>query len=216
MTSRTRRLIFGMPPLGVALVVLIATTALMSGIAIALLMQDRDVARNERDAVAGQSQELVDCVRDPDTTDCAAEAEELDDTIDEVAQGDPGPAGAQGPVGPQGLQGAAGQTGPQGPRGFIGPVGPAGPPGDDGDAGSAGAVGQQGPQGEPGATGPAGEPGPPGPAGDPGQDGRDGTAQPGTYTCPDGQYVAGLTVGDAGAVFLDCRPLPADPAPITP
>lgn len=42
MTSEKRRLILGMPPLGLALVIMIAIAALMSGVAIALLLNGRD------------------------------------------------------------------------------------------------------------------------------------------------------------------------------
>lgn len=199
---REQRLILGMPPVGFALVVMIAVAALTSGIAIALLMDGRDQARTERDVVLGQAQELVDCVKDPLTTDCQAEAEQAEETIDEVAQGEPGPAGATGPQGVQGLQGIPGPQGIRGPRGFIGPVGPSGP------RGAVGATGDDGAQGPAGA---AGAVGPQGPQGEPGPPGRDGTAQVGTYSCPDAQYVAGFSVGDAGFVTLDCRHLPTPP-----
>ncbi|GEP40470.1 hypothetical protein NPS01_41330 [Nocardioides psychrotolerans] len=82
MTPEKRRLILGMQPMGIVLVALIALT---SGIAIALLLDGRDTAHTERDVVAGQSQELVDCVKDPDTPDCDPEADQVEETIDEVA-----------------------------------------------------------------------------------------------------------------------------------
>jgi hypothetical protein len=123
----------------------------------------------------------------------------------------------------------AGKPGPAGPTGGFGPPGPAGPPGQNGANGKTGnpgqnGVGQPGAAGANGSNGPPGQdstvPGPQGPQGPPGQDGKDGqdstvpgpqgppgTAHPGTYTCPDGEYVAGLTVTEVGAVVLNCRPL---------
>jgi hypothetical protein len=60
-----------------------------------------------------------------------------------------------------------------------------------------------------------------GPQGDAGVDGKDGadgrpgTAKPGTYSCPDGEYVGGFTVADDGAVTLSCR-APTPPPVIDP
>jgi hypothetical protein len=96
--------------------------------------------------------------------------------------------------------------------------------GEAGDRGQAGVdsttPGPQGPQGE------QGEPGQdstvPGPTGPPGQNGADstvpgpqgirgpqGTAKPGTYACPDGEFMTGFTVDVEGAVKLACQ----DPIP---
>jgi len=58
-----------------------------------------------------------------------------------------------------------------------------------------------------------GEDGTDGTNGTNGTDGKDGTATPGTYTCPDGQVVAGFTVSVGGAVTLDCRDIPGQPNP---
>lgn len=120
-------------------------------------------------------------------------------------------------------------TGPvliEGPTGPAGPPGPPGVPGLDGADGDPGRVGPRGPAGTPGATGPAGAdstvPGPPGPQGPPGPAGPtgpagpQGTARAGTYTCPDGEYVRGLTIGDGGVVTLQCAPLPAPGASANP
>lgn len=119
-------------------------------------------------------------------------------------QGLPGRPGVAGPRGPQGTPG---------PRGATGDEGPPGPgPSDEQVAravgfycGSNGCVGPAGPQGE---TGPAGPAGPEGPAGPPGPPGAPGTAVPGSYACPEGEYVAGLQIADDGAVTLVCRPVP--------
>lgn len=107
----------------------------------------------------------------------------------------PGPAGPRGEPGSSGEPGAPGEPGAAGSAGPVGPAGPAGPPGP---------TGAPGPQGEPGAQG---EQGPPGPQGVP------GTVTPGTYSCPDGQYVAGFTVSPGGGVELDCRAALLVPAP---
>lgn len=104
----------------------------------------------------------------------------------------------------------------QGPRGFPGPQGPRGPKGDrgnagaDGNAGSAGATGQAGSNGEAGAKGdqgPAGPQGDRGPEGPAGPQGPPGTALPGTYSCPDGEYLRGFTVAPDGSVNLICAPV---------
>ena len=106
-----------------------------------------------------------------------------------------GPKGEPGSDGRPGVPGddATGRAGEDGADGRQGPVGPAGP---QGDPGVQGETGDQGPKGDTGDQGPAGPP---------------GTAQPGTYACPDGQYVAGFTIGPAGSVTLHCRQLPTLP-----
>lgn len=238
--SRTsdRRLILGMTRMGFALVALIAIAACLSGLALGLLADQRDQAEDSRDVVAGQAQQLADCVNDPATTQrqCERKADEVEQTIAKAVPGPAGEAGAAGAAGPagsdgqngaegpQGPRGFTGPTGPRGPRGFIGPVGPEGPPGQDGadgadgatgeagEAGTAGATGETGPQGPAGDRGPAGQDGTngaAGPAGPAGADGRDGTATPGTYSCEGDTYLYGFTIADDGAVTLDCRPLPA-------
>lgn len=139
----------------------------------------------------------------------------------------PGPAGATGAQGPRGFScvevlGVAACRGPQGPSGEVGVAGPAG------KDGATGATGPTGPQGPPPSddqvaaavrfycashddcTGPAGEKGDAGPKGDtgatgqPGPAGKDGTAQPGTYSCPDGDYMTGFTVAADGSVTVSC------------
>lgn len=125
-----------------------------------------------------------------------------------VIQGPPGPAGPPGPPGVNGFDGIDGKNGTRGDVGPRGPQGAPGAPGSDGSDGSDGADGDIGPVGPAGPPGPEGPPGPAGergPEGPPGTDGSNGTATPGTYTCPDGQYVAGFTVADNGDVTLDCR-----------
>lgn len=134
--------------------------------------------------------------------------------VDDVTEGTPvlvpGPPGEPGGDGRDGIDGARGVQGQRGLPGIgrPGPPGPAGRNGADGRTvvGPAGPTGPPGPQGEPGV-------GQQGPAGEPGKDGSDGapgTATPGTYTCPDGTRVAGLTVAADGGVTLDCRG-PLDP-----
>lgn len=116
--------------------------------------------------------------------------------------------------------------GPQGPRGFScvddfglpACRGPRGAPG--ADSTRPGPEGAAGRDGAPGTQGPAGPVGPKGEKGDPGRDGVDGkdgaagqpgTARPGTYACPEGQYVRGFAVGEGGGVSLMCEPVPAFP-----
>jgi hypothetical protein len=145
----------------------------------------------------------------------------------QVILGERGPEGAPGPPGVRGPQGRTG------PPGEIGPPGPVGPRGPKGDVGATGAQGRgiasmqcatggwvitytdglgetggpcQGPQGEVGPQGVHGEQGPMGPPGPEGPQGPQGTAKPGTYTCPDGEFVAGLTIAADGSVTLTCRP----------
>lgn len=209
-----------------ALVAAIIVGMAFAGTAIGLLMRDRAAVRDERDAVADQSQQLVDCVRNPSASDCQQKADKVEETIANTKAGDPGADGSDGrdgADGQDGVDGADGERGPQGPqgprgpRGFIGPVGPTGAPGQDGADGAPGengATGDTGPIGPQGATGPTGATGDRGPAGVDGKDGRDGvdgTAIPGTYTCDDGSYLHGFTVADDGAVTLDCRPLVVTP-----
>jgi hypothetical protein len=107
--------------------------------------------------------------------------------------------------------------------------GPSGSNGDDGDVGAPG----RGIQSLQCATGgfivtytdgiaaPAGGPcrGPQGERGEKGEPGKDstvpgpqGTATPGTYTCPDSEYVGGFTVAEGGAVTID-PPNPETPTP---
>lgn len=204
--TTSRRLPFGMTGAATALVVLITITAATSGLAIGLLLDRADQAEESRDAVAGQSQQLVECVRDPDT-DCEQEADAVEETID-GATGEPGPQGVEGPAGPQGVQGPTGATGAQGPRGFIGPRGPAGVAGAAGDDGSTGTPGPPGPAGPPGPSGDPGATGEPGQDGEPGPAGPPGTADPGTYSCPEDQYIRAFTVTESGDVTLDCQPTP--------
>lgn len=123
------------------------------------------------------------------------------------AQGEPGPAGPEGPpgvAGPQGRTGPPGETGPPGP---MGRTGAAGTDGEPGSVGATGATGASGEQGEPGPAGPQGEPGATGATGEQGEQGATGpagTAKPGTYDCPVGQYVTGFTVTQDGGVDLAC------------
>lgn len=93
-----------------------------------------------------------------------------------------------------------------------------GAPGEDstrpGPEGAAGRDGATGPQGPAGPAGPKGEPGDPGRDGVDGKDGaagQPGTANPGTYACPEGHYVRGFTIGEGGGVTLMCEPVPALP-----
>lgn len=172
-----RRTLFGVAWLAWLLVILIVAASTIAGYRLAVANRDRDAARAETGAVAGQSQELVECVKGPQI-DCRAEAAQVEKTIDDVAAGSPGPTGAQGSQGSTGVQGIQGPTGPQGPRGLMGQVGPRGIPGDNGEDGPPGPVGAVGPPGQQGATGDIGPAGPAGSAGadgQPGSPGRDGT-----------------------------------------
>lgn len=97
--------------------------------------------------------------------------------------GRPGTPGRDGVNGKPGRDGKAGQDGSDGT------------PGTPGNAGPKGDTGAAGPQGDRGQEGPVGPQGPP------------GTAQPGTYTCPDGEYLRGFTIAPDGAVNLICAPV---------
>lgn len=95
-----------------------------------------------------------------------------------------------------------------------GDEGKGGSDGADGDPGSDGINGQDGAPGAPGAPGAKGETGPKGDKGDPGERGPagpPGTAQPGSYACPSGQYLEGFTISTDGTVSLTCQPLPVFP-----
>lgn len=117
------------------------------------------------------------------------------------ASGGPGTPGARGPRGFDGRDGARGPRGFTGLDGPSGPPGPAGPEGRDGTDGKDGSAGPQGPPGEPGPAGPGGQDGT---DGHDGAQGPPGTALPGTYGCPAGQYVVSFTVHEDGAVDVVC------------
>lgn len=95
--------------------------------------------------------------------------------------------------------------------------GPSGQPGKPGADGSDGVDGTDGLNGQDGAPGAKGDPGPKGEKGDPGErgpagaDGAPGTARPGSYACPSGQYLDGFTIGADGTVSLSCQPVPTFP-----
>lgn len=120
-----------------------------------------------------------------------------------------------GPIGP------AGPTGKDGKPGQVGAAGTAGSPGADGETGAPGKDGANGSDGQPGPAGPAGPKGDTGASGADGKDGATGTAgpagpagtaTPGTYTCPDGEALTGITIAEGGAVTITCTPIkPADP-----
>lgn len=111
---------------------------------------------------------------------------------DKGDKGDPGPPGPQGPKGDQGPQGPKGDKGDLGNQGLPGAPGSPGTPGNPGDQGPAG---QQGPEGPAGPQGPPGEQGPQGPP---------GTANPGEYSCPEGQYIRSFTIHPDGTITLVC------------
>jgi hypothetical protein len=122
----------------------------------------------------------------------------------QVILGQPGDDGEPGPPGPRGPQGRTGPPGEQGPRGPLGPEGEPGAPGSEGPAGPAGPAGPPGDAGPPGPPGVKGDPGEPGPRG---PQGAAGTALPGTYSCPEGQFVTALTIANDGVVTLTCADL---------
>lgn len=191
------------------------------------LQQRADSAETSAVSLAQQVQERCESGGSLDVGD-----RDLCQQAEDVVQDGPphaGPAGAQGIQGLQGERGPAGVRGPQGRTGPPGETGPRGPIGPDGESGprgpqgATGAPGAAGSQGEPGPTGPQGETGtqgiqgPTGLTGPAGADstipgpqgprGPQGTARPGTYTCPDGEYVGGFTISVEGAVTLSCKPL---------
>lgn len=143
---------------------------------------------DQDNAQARQLNAIGLCERAQDTSDT------LTDTGPVLIEGPPGPQGPMGPQGFPGLDGADGDPGGVGPRGAAGATGLSCTAefGIDDCRGPAGPIGPAGPQG------PAGPSGPAGPA---------GTARPGTYTCPDGEYVRGFTIGDGGVVTLQCAAL---------
>lgn len=94
-----------------------------------------------------------------------------------------------------GADGRDGTNGRPGRDGKSGQPGQAGPTGATGEAGAKGDQGPAGPQGDRGPEGPTGPQGPP------------GTAQPGTYSCPDGEYLRGFTVAPDGSINLICAPV---------
>lgn len=83
--------------------------------------------------------------------------------------------------------------------------------GAEGDDGTSGLDGAPGTNGADGAQGPPGPAGPKGDPGAPGKDGAPGTAQPGSYSCGEGQYLNGITIAADGSVTLACQPLPTFP-----
>lgn len=122
---------------------------------------------------------------------------EAQDVVDQV----PAPKdGSPGRPGRDGADGADGQDGRDGAAGR------AGKPGANGTPGEPGADGQTGPGGPPGPAGVDGAPGKDGANGADGKDGAPGTAQPGTYLCPEGQVQRGFTITPEGAVVLECAP----------
>lgn len=130
------------------------------------------------------------------------------------------PTSVTGPTGAQGVVGPTGATGPAGAQGVPGPAGPSGPPGPTGDTGAAGSTGASGTDGTdgkagtPGEIGPQGDPGPPGPQGVQGDPGPAGPAPTGTYSCPDGQYMTGITFNADGTATPACAtPALIGPAP---
>lgn len=162
--------------------------------------------QKERAAQAGRAlavRLLVECEKPAMERDPLVDADGLCPDAQKVVDETPPPSG---PVGPQGPPGASIQ-GPPGPPG----VSIQGPPGRPGAS-------VQGPPGE-AIQGPPGEsiPGPPGRDGQNGTNGTDGapgTAQPGTYVCPEGQVQRGFTITPEGAVVLECAPgFPGGPTP---
>jgi hypothetical protein len=224
MTSSSRRW-----PTAVVSVVCTLVVILAMGYGLRLRTAERD----KSDAVAlsyaaqvkvacddpAQRAQLVDVGVRCSAVDEAVKALQNGDTPPPVvvpgAAGPTGPRGYPGPTGPVGAPGADGARGPRGVDGAPGPVGDQGSPGPTGSSGAKGEKGDTGPAGPTGPQGdlgPKGDTGDPGPAGAPGTDGATGpvgpagTALPGTYTCPDGEVLHGLTVADDGAVTLDCVP----------
>lgn len=165
----------------------------------------------DRVTVAEQRQTEAENASDENAAALEVYAAAVDSLADQVER-----RGGTPVVDPDALPEPTAIPGPEGPAGPTGPAGPAGRDGTDGQDGQDGLDGLDGQDGADGVDG-TGEPGPPGPAGPPGRDGvdgqdgadgadgNDGTATPGTYTCADGQYLAGFTVGVDGSVTLDCR-----------
>jgi hypothetical protein len=115
-----------------------------------------------------------------------------------------GERGFTGATGPQGRTGPPGETGPPGRPGKDGMDGRPGADGLDGEPGADGAAGADGKDGLDGLPGKDGVDGAPGKDGLPGKDGAPGTALPGTYTCPEGQFTTGFSIATDGVVTLTC------------
>ena len=127
-----------------------------------------------------------------------------DDDGDVVTVPIPGPKGDKGDRGASCIE-ALGFNRCRGDEGKGGSDGADGDPGSDGINGQDGAPGAPGAKGDTGPKGDKGDPGERGPAGPP------GTAQPGSYACPSGQYLEGFSIGADGTVSLTCQPVPVFP-----
>lgn len=179
-----------------------ATTAEQSERAAAADRADlREDVEKDAEVIAAQQKILEELQRR-----CTNAADCTPVSIPEIVRTIPGNAGSNGRDGLDGLDGAPGPTGP------TGPAGPAGKDGAPGADGSPGVDGKDGAAGEPGPPGPQGEPGPAGPQG------IAGTAQPGAYSCPDGEVVTGVTISADGALSLTCTTVsgPGNPPAPTP
>lgn len=169
--------------------------------------------------------------------------QQADDVVEDPGVASVPTAGRDGVDGTDGRDGEDGTDGKDGATGKPGKDGRPGAPGTDGEPGTDGANGSDGTDGIDGTPGrgiqsmqcatggwivtytdgiaspsglcrgPQGEPGADGKDGKDGKDGVAGTAKPGTYACPDGEYVTGFTVAADGAVALSCRP--PSPLPAT-
>jgi hypothetical protein len=137
-----------------------------------------------------------------------------DDVVQDPASAPVPAAGRDGTDGRDGIDGVNGKDGRGGKDGRPGKDGADGDPGGSGDPGVNGVDGEPGTDGVDGTNGTDGKDGADGAPGADGQDGADGapgTALPGTYACPDDEYVAGFTVANDGAVTLSCRSLAPPP-----
>lgn len=214
---------------------LVGLTALVLSIGLAGLsawewQQRAEAAESSAVSLAEQVQEACESQGslDLDGHDLCEQADEVVEDPGNVV------TPVNGPQGERGFTGATGPTGRTGPPGEIGPRGPLGPrgePGEDstvpGPAGINGTNGLNGADGrgvqsmqcatggwiitytdgltEPDAgpcQGPQGVHGPQGPQG---PEGPQGTAKPGTYACPDGEVVTGLSIAEDGTVTLACK-----------
>lgn len=225
--KKTRRWLFGLALLGV-----LSFVAMVGSAYLIFAGQEEQViaGSNLADQVDQACDDLSFAREYPELCDRATDVKEI---ISEGPRGIPGIPGAEGPPGPPGqsIVGPRGQdgqsiVGPPGPRGRDGRsiVGPEGPPGESitGPEGNEGAAGEnatpdmvdaavfrycvsrnecQGPKGEKGDPGES-IVGPPGPA---------GTVTPGSYRCPDGEFMVGLDVALDGSIVLACIVLPVGP-----
>ncbi len=194
-----------MKRLRLAALSIVAVIALLSAFSVYLVLDELTDRVVVAEGTAAANQERLDQQEAVST----ALADQLRDLGEEpvVEPADLPPVSAVPLPGPQGPQGEPGPRGPKGDTGNAGGTGEAGVPGSSGADGATGTPGDQGPIGPAGPQGPKGDPGPAGPP---------GSVTPGSYSCPDGESVRGITVSGDGSISLTCAPVALIPDGGTP